>query len=118
MKQIILTAWLTLATVLLLTAQSPAPARKAPAGPVIKCKGLDGHGCTVKQVQTLQDAVYAGKRSHEALALVKTIELASPDGTLRCVQQDGTVCTIPQLDEVKFIANDQQLYLNYNATKK
>ena len=117
MKQITMTAWLTLATVLTLTAQTPAPAQKVPAGPVIRCKGVDGHGCTAKQVQTLQDAVYAGKRAHEALALVKTIELASPDGTLRCMQQDGTACTIAQLDEVKFIANDRQLYLNYNSAK-
>jgi hypothetical protein len=117
MKQIALAAWFTLAAVLTMMAQSPAPKEKAPAGPVIRCKSMDGKGCTAKQVQALSDAVYAGKRQHEALTLVRTIELASPDGTLRCLQQDGTPCTTTQLDAVKFIATDQQLYLNYNSSK-
>ena len=83
----------------------------------MKCKASDGTACTAKQVRALSDAVYAGKRQHDALALVRTVTLASSDGTLKCEQTDGTACTTTQLDAVKLIAADQKVYINYNSSK-
>ena len=106
MKQILTAACLPLLTALSLFAQT---------SPVVKCKGSDTRPCTAKQVQTLADAVAAGKQQHDVLAAVRNITLASPDGVLKCEQGDGKPCTIPQLDAVKVIAADQKLFLSYKS---
>jgi len=123
MKRMAMAAALSLAAVLALLAQAPAKQKtdepaKAPApAPAIKCKGADGKACTAKQVEALSDGVYAGKRQHEVLASVRSLTLASSDGTLKCDQSDGTPCTTPQLDAIKEIAARQQTFINYNSSK-
>ena len=45
-----------------LTAMAQAPQQKsAPPSAPIKCKNVNGRGCTSREVQALSDAVYAGK---------------------------------------------------------
>jgi hypothetical protein len=117
MKRIGMAVWFWLAAAMALMAQSAPPPKAAPAPPVIKCKNVDGKGCTYRQVQALSDAVFAGKTQHEVLLPVKDLALASSDGTLRCAQSDGTVCTTPELDIIKEIAAGQQLSINYKGTK-
>ena len=114
MKAIDMAVLLSLATAMVAVAQTPPPQKATPAAPVIKCKNVDGRACTYREVQTLSDAVFSGKRQHEVLLPVKDLALASPDGTLRCAQNDGTVCSTPELDVIKEIAAGQQLFINYN----
>ncbi len=95
-------------------AQTP-PQKSAPPSAAIKCKNADGMGCTQRQVKALSDAVFQGKSKHEALLPVKELALAASDGTLRCVQSDGTVCTTAELDIIKVIAAGQQLTIKYSA---
>ena len=83
---------------------------------VIKCKNMDGRGCTQREVQALSDAVFAGKSKHEVLVPVKDVALAASDGTLRCAQSDGTICTAAELDIIKEIASGQQLTIRYTAS--
>lgn len=116
MKRTIVPAVLLLTAALAMMAQAPPPQKTRPVSPAIKCKNVDGRPCSSRQVQALSDAVFEGKRQHDALLPVKTLELASSDGTLRCVQGDGTVCSTPQLDLIKHIAAGQQLFINYNAS--
>ena len=94
-------------------AQAPAP-KTPPPSASIKCKNVDGRGCTYRQVQALSDAVFAEKGKHDVLVPVKDIALAASDGTLRCAQSDGTVCTTAELDIIKEIAATQQLTIKYN----
>jgi hypothetical protein len=117
MKAIDMAVLLSLATATAAMAQAPPPQKAAPAAPVIKCKNVDGRACTYREVQALSDAVFSGKRQHEVLLPVKDLALASPDGTLRCAQNDGTVCSTPELDVIKEIAAGQQLFINYKGTK-
>jgi hypothetical protein len=123
MKRVAMAAVLSLAAALALMAQAPAKqksdgtAKPQAAAPVVKCKGADGRGCTARQVQTLTDAVFAAKGHHEILASVSSLTLASSDGTLKCDQTDGSACTTAQLDAIKQIAIDQQLFINYNSSK-
>jgi len=100
-------------------AQAP-PGQKGAAAPsarAVRCRNGDGRPCTSKQVQALSDAVFAAKRQHDVLALFENLTLASSAGTLKCVQHGGTPCTTAQLDLVKEIAADRQLYINYNSDK-
>jgi hypothetical protein len=117
MKRIGMAVWFCLAATTTPMAQTPPPQKAAPATPVIKCKNVDGNGCTARQVQALSDAVFAGKTQHEVLLPVKDLALASSDGTLRCAQSNGTVCTTPELDVIKEIAAGMQLFINYKGTK-
>ena len=99
-------------------AQTP-PAQKAPSGVVIKCKNTDARPCTFRQVQSLQDAVFAGKSQHDVLLPVKEVALASSaQGILRCAQSDGSVCSTAELDVIKEIAAGLQLFVNYNTPAK
>jgi hypothetical protein len=109
-------AWPLVAT-LAAMAQTAPPQKAAPAPPVIKCKNVNGRGCTYREVQGLSDAVFTGKSTHEVLLPVKDLALAASDGTLRCAQSDGTVCTTPELDVIKEIAAEQQLFITYKGTK-
>ena len=90
--------------------------RKAAPPLVVKCKNVDGMGCTYRQVKALSDAVFAGKSQHDVLVPVKDVALAAADGTLRCAQSDGTICTIAELDVIKEIASTQQLTIRYSAS--
>jgi len=122
MKPIVMALVWPLAAALALVAQPPANQKagdspKPAAAPVVKCKGPDAKPCTARQVQALSDAVYSGKNHHDALVPVKELSLAASDGSLKCAQGDGTPCTTPQLDAIKMIAADQQLYINYNSSK-
>jgi hypothetical protein len=93
-----------------------APPKKSPPPLVIKCRNVDGRACTYRQVQALSDAVFAGKSKHDVLVPVKDLALASSaDGTLRCAQSDGTVCTTAELDVIKEIAATQQLTIKYSS---
>jgi hypothetical protein len=96
-------------------AQAP-PQKSAPPSISIRCKNEDGRGCTQRQVQNLSDAVFAGKSKHDVLVPVKDLALAASDGTLRCAQSDGTVCTTAELDVIKEIASTQQLTIRYTAS--
>ena len=94
-------------------AQTPPPKKAAPVSLAIKCKNVDGQGCTYRQVKALADAVFQGKSKHDALLPVKDLALAASDGTLRCAQSDGTVCNTAELDIIKEIAAAQQLTIKY-----
>lgn len=98
---------------LALPAQTP-PRKAAPR--VVKCKNIDGMGCTYRQVKALSDAVFAEKSQHEVLVPVKDVALAAADGTLRCAQSDGTICTTAELDVIKEIAATQQLTIKYSTS--
>ncbi len=113
-RTIVAAVWL-LTAALASTAQQPPTQKTRPASPAPKCKNVDGRPCSSRQVQALSDAVFAGKSQHDVLLPVKVLELASSDGTLRCEQGDGKVCTTPQLDLIKEIAAIQQLFINYNG---
>jgi len=117
MKRFSVAAALPLVAALAAMAQTPPQQKAAPAPPAIKCKNIDGRACTFRQVKDLSDAVFEGKSKHDVLLPVKDLALASPDGTLRCAQSDGTVCTMPELDVIKEIAAGQQLFINYNGAK-
>jgi hypothetical protein len=109
MKPILGASALVLMCFLVALAQSARPR-------VIKCKNLDGRGCTQREVKALSDAVFAGKSKHEVLVPVKDVALAASDGTLRCAQSDGTICTTAELDVIKEIASTQQLTIRYSAS--
>jgi len=97
-------------------AMAQAPQQKsAPPSAAIKCKNVEGQGCTSRQVKALSDAVFEGKSKHDVLLPVKEIVLAASDGTLRCAQSDGSVCTTAELDIIKEIAATQQLTIKYSA---
>ncbi|MEI9971891.1 MAG: hypothetical protein WDO73_07425 [Ignavibacteriota bacterium] len=98
-------------------AQAPPQEKSAPPKTAIKCRNVNGQGCTQRQVKALSDAVFEGKSQHDVLLPVKELALASSDGTLRCAQSDGTVCTVAELDIIKQIAATQQLSINYNSAK-
>ena len=93
-----------------------APQKSARPSVSIRCKNVDGKGCTQRQVQALSDAVFGEKSKHDVLVPVKDLALAASDGTLRCAQSDGTVCTTAELDVIKEIAVTQQLTVRYTAS--
>ena len=111
MKQLALALSVLACTLL---AQAPK-ATKARAGRVIRCKGADSKPCSENLVNQLADAT-AGKNQQEVLRGVRSLTLAAPDGTLNCEQNDGSPCTLAQLDAIKILAADRHLYLNYNRT--
>jgi hypothetical protein len=98
-------------------AQTPPQQKSAPPSTAIKCKNVNGRGCTSREVQALSDAVFTGKSKHDVLLPVKEVALAASDGTLRCAQSDGTVCTTAELDIIKEIGATQQLTIKYTSSK-
>jgi hypothetical protein len=116
MKRTIVAVAVLLTAALATMAQAPQQQKARPASPAIRCKNVDGRPCTSRQVQALSDAVFEGKSKHDVLLPVKILELASSDGTLKCEQSDGKVCTTPELDLIKEIAAAQQLFINYNRS--
>jgi hypothetical protein len=117
MKQITVILALSTTFALAAMAQAPPQERSAPPASPIKCKNINGQGCTQREVKALSDAVFAGKSKHDVLLPVKDVALAASDGTLRCAQSDGTVCTTAELDIIKEIAADQKLTIKYNSSK-
>lgn len=116
MKAIYVAAAVFLMCSLPILAQAPPP-KSPPPSPVIKCKNVDGRACTYRQVQALSDEVFAEKSKHDVLVPVKDLALASSaDGTLRCAQADGTVCTTAELDMIKEIGATQKLTIKYTAS--
>ena len=120
MKRLATTLVVWIGTTLVMTAQSPKQEKSPSPSVPIRCKNVNGQGCTQREVQALSDAVFAGKSKHDVLLPVKDVALAASDGTLRCAQSDGTVCSLAQLDIIKEIAADQKLTIRYTppATKK
>jgi hypothetical protein len=116
MKPILGASALSLMFSLAILAQTPPQRKSPPPALIVKCKNMDGRGCTQREVQALSDAVFAGKSKHEVLVPVKDVALAASDGTLRCAQSDGTICTTAQLDIIKEIASGQQLTIRYTAS--
>ena len=100
-----------------MTEMAQTPPQKSAASTAIKCKNVNGQGCTSREVKALSDAVFAGKSKHDVLLPVKEIALAASDGTLRCAQSDGTVCTTAELDIIKEIGATQQLTIKYTSSK-
>jgi len=116
MKALGVAAVLSSVCSLAILAQS-TPQKSPPPAPVIKCKNVDGRACTFRQVKALSDAVFGEKSKHDVLVPVKDLALASSaEGTLRCAQSDGTVCTTAELDVIKEIAATQQLTIRYTAS--
>jgi hypothetical protein len=115
MKPILWASAISLICSLAILAQTP-PQRKSAPPVIVKCKNVNGRACTQREVQALSDAVFAGKSQHEVLVPVKEVALASSDGTLRCAQTDGTICTTAELDIIKEIASGQQLTIRYSAS--
>jgi predicted nucleic acid binding AN1-type Zn finger protein len=107
----------TVVGALVIMAQSPPQQKSAPPSAAIKCKNVEGLGCTQRQVKALSDAVFEGKSKHDVLLPVKELALAASDGTLRCAQSNGTVCTTAELDIIKEIAAGQQLTIKYTSSK-
>jgi len=116
MKPILWAAAISSMCSLAILAQAPPQRKSAPPALIVKCKNVDGRGCTQREVKALSDAVFAGKSKHEVLVPVKDVALAAPDGTLRCAQSDGTICTTAELDIIKEIASGQQLTIRYTAS--
>lgn len=115
MRAICAAAALSFGWALSLMAQTPPQQKTPPPSTSIKCKNEEGRGCTQREVQALSDAVFSGKSKHDVLVPVKDLALASSDGTLRCAQSDGTICTTPELDIIKEIAATQRLTIKYSS---
>ena len=89
---------------------SSAPAG-TPAGPghPFKCMTGDGNTpCTAADVQELFAMVVTGKRTHKPLALIASLSLAGPDGTVTCTQTNGAACTDDQIGELQNYAAQQK----------
>jgi len=67
-----------------------------------------GKACTSAQVKALESAgMAAGKRQHGPLEKIKSVGLASSDGTLHCAQAGGTACTEEHLDALNALGASQ-----------
>ena len=96
---------ITIPAVMCLIAALPqAQAAEAAHSVVAKCAGLDGKACTWTQVTDLAAAAVSGESTHKALATLAKLTLASFDGTLKCEQTDGTLCTAEQIRALSGVA--------------
>jgi hypothetical protein len=84
---------------------------------VAKCLGPDGKACTPAHVKDINTGVTTGRRMHQSLMAVKSVTLASQDGTLKCEQNDGTACTAEQVKALNEIAASWKCSINYNSSK-
>lgn len=57
--------------------------------------------CTREQADQFNQMVVTGRRSYPGLTDIGSISLASPDGTLRCNQTNGALCTDAQIQAIK-----------------
>lgn len=57
--------------------------------------------CTAAQVDQFNQLIVTGRRSYPELAAIRSVSLASPDGTLRCTQNNSAPCTAAQIQAVK-----------------
>ncbi len=63
----------------------------------IKCMaGAEKSACTAADVQDMNRIVVTGRRMHKPLAMIGSVQLAGPDGTLTCTQTSGAPCTDEQ----------------------
>lgn len=60
--------------------------------------------CTREQVGEFNQMVVTGRRSYPELTAVGSLSLASPDGTMRCTQNNGELCTGAQIQAIKLYA--------------
>jgi hypothetical protein len=104
-------------------AANTAPARSniknnvAAATTVVKCKGPDGGPCTGAQVDEIAHGMTTGRRVWKPLAMVKSVSLGGPDGSLKCEQNDGKPCTEEQLKALGELAAKTKCSINYNSSK-
>lgn len=106
-----LTTFTLIALLVPLAAQTSSknnPAVRMPPPPVasgihtLRCLAPDEKTpCSREQVEQLEQMVVTGRRSYEPLAAVASVSLASPDGTLRCTQVNGAVCTEAQTQAIQ-----------------
>jgi hypothetical protein len=69
------------------------------------CSRQGGAPCTAQHVKQLETAVKAAaKGSRKELANVKSLSLASSNGTLKCKQTDGSACTAQQMQMVRDVS--------------
>jgi hypothetical protein len=105
----------TIAAVMCLAAALETMAQIAPkvsTHDVVKCVGADGKACTWKQAADLSAAA-TDEGGNKALARFGKLTLASFDGTLKCEQTDGTLCTAEQVRSLNRIAAPLKLRLWY-----
>ncbi|MGA3019524.1 MAG: hypothetical protein ABSF62_20550 [Bryobacteraceae bacterium] len=116
MKPIIMTVVLSLVAVLGVMGQTEA--RQAPATtPTLKCAGPAGTACTQQRVHDLAAAAQAaGKGSRASLAAIKTLSLASSDGTLKCVQTNGQRCTAEQAQSLYEIGRAINVTVSFSGS--
>ena len=84
-----------------LVAQSKAktggPGATASSGHGIKCMaGAEKSACTAADVQDINRMVVTGRRMHKPIAMIGSVQLGGPDGTLTCSQTSGAPCTDEQ----------------------
>lgn len=100
----------TVAALGLITLIAPLTAQSArmPPPPVasgihtLRCLGPDEKTpCTREQVGQFNQMMVTGRRSYKPFAEIASFSLASPDGTLRCTQIDGALCTNAQIQAVQ-----------------
>ena len=89
---------------LLCLASAPA----AQAATVLKCTAANGTTpCTRTQVFYLNKNMVSARDAHQELAMVRYISM-DPNGTLKCIQTNGTACTDDQLADIIAIAERVQ----------
>jgi len=114
MKAIIMTVALSLIAALGVTGQTETGKATAPL--TLKCTRPDGGACTAQRVQGLALAVKAaGKGSRPALAGIKTLSLASSDGTLQCKQTNGKPCTAGQMRLVREVSAASEVTISLSG---
>jgi hypothetical protein len=115
MKSILLSAALSFAVVVSAIGQvetSHSPQNAHPA--VIKCTGPGGGACTQQQVLRLATAVHQVKTGPmTSLISVKTLTLASSDGTLSCIHTSGQTCTAQQGQQLYEIGRAFNLMISF-----
>ena len=105
--------WFAMAAVMCLAAlqMMGQTAPKASAHEALKCAGPEGKACTWAQVTDLSAAAVSDEGTHKPLATFGKLTLASFDGTLKCEQTDGTVCSAEQVRSLTRIAAPLKLRL-------
>jgi len=112
---VLLVAWAVLPLVAQTHAKSsapgpaPAPTMASAQAHQFKCLvGAANTPCSSGDVQDLNAMVLIGRRSYEPLAMVASVTLVGPDGTLKCTQTNGSPCTDAQLNAIETYAAQQK----------
>ncbi len=78
-------------------AKTSTPGSMGASSHGIKCMaGAGKTACTAADVQDVNRMVVTGRRMHKPLAMIGSVRLAGPDGTLTCSQTSGAPCTDEQ----------------------